>query len=147
MKRILPPILLLICIVLMSLLYIIFPFIKVIVYPLNLLGIFFVLLGISIAFIGSNKFKRVGTTEMTFNEPSILVTNGIYKISRNPMYLGLTTILVGVAIMFGNITSFVILVAFIVIINQWYIKYEEKVLEGKFGEEYLIYKSKVRRWI
>ncbi|MFL0249970.1 methyltransferase family protein [Clostridium neuense] len=147
MKRILPPTLLLICIGTMCLLHILIPFLKVIDYPINLLGILFILIGIWIDFAGSNIFKIANTTEMTFSEPSTLVTNGIYKISRNPMYLGLVQILVGVSIILGSITPFIIVIAFVVITDQWYIKFEEKVLKDKFGKEYLIYKSKVRRWI
>lgn len=147
MKRILPPTLLLICIGVMCLLHILIPFLKIIVYPLNLLGIFLILIGIWIAFTGSNMFKVANTTEMTFNEPSTLVTDGIYKISRNPMYLGFAQILVGFSIILGSVTPFIIVITFVVITDQLYIRYEEKVLEEVFGKEYLIYRSKVRRWI
>jgi protein-S-isoprenylcysteine O-methyltransferase Ste14 len=110
-------------------------------------GSFLILIGISIAYVGSNMFKAIGTTEMTFGQPSTLVTGGIYKITRNPMYLGLTQILIGTAIILSSITPFIIVIIFIVITNKVYIGYEEKVLEEKFGEEYVIYKTKVRRWI
>jgi protein-S-isoprenylcysteine O-methyltransferase Ste14 len=146
-KRILPPILLLICISVMCLLYILIPFMRIATYPLNLLGVFLILIGIRIAYVGSNMFKSIGTTEMTFGQPSTLVTDGIYKITRNPMYLGLTQILIGTAIILSSITPFIIVIIFIVITNKVYIGYEEKVLEEKFGEEYVIYKTKVRRWI
>jgi protein-S-isoprenylcysteine O-methyltransferase Ste14 len=120
---------------------------RIATYPLNLLGVFLILIGISIAYVGSNMFKAIGTTEMTFGQPSTLVTGGIYKITRNPMYLGLTQILIGTAIILSSITPFIIVIIFIVITNKVYIGYEEKVLEEKFGEEYVIYKTKVRRWI
>ncbi|SES97987.1 Phospholipid methyltransferase [Natronincola peptidivorans] len=131
----------------MSLLHLLFPNMRMISFPLNLLGMLPIALGLIITFAGAIKFKIVGTTEMTFDEPDLLVTEGIYKISRNPMYLGLGLILIGIGTITGNSAAFAISIAFFTITDQWYIRYEEGILEKKFGEDYITYKNKVRRWI
>ena len=76
-----------------------------------------------------------------------LVTTGLYKITRNPMYVGLLVILFGYGIWLGSLTPFLILPAFYWLITNMQIKPEERVLEEKFGQEYLDYKSKVKRWL
>lgn len=147
MKRILPPTLLVISISLMCLIHFMLPLLQIISYPLNLIGAVPIVIGIVITLAGSNMFKAADTTEMTFDEPSTLVTSGIYKISRNPVYLGFALMIVGVGIMLGSAISFVVAIAFIITTDRWYISYEEKMLKEKFGKDYLIYKSKVRRWM
>ena len=84
---------------------------------------------------------------MTFDEPNKLVTEGIYKITRNPMYLGFVLLLIGVAVILGSASVFSIVIIFSIITDLWYIRYEERALEKKFGSAYDTYKSKVRRWI
>ena len=91
--------------------------------------------------------KRTTPNPMKPEFTTGLVTNGLYKISRNPMYLGLLTILIGFAIYLGNLTSFLVLPAFYFVITEMQIKPEERMLEKKFSEEYLAYKNKVRRWL
>ena len=76
-----------------------------------------------------------------------IVTSGLYKISRNPMYVGLLTILIGYAVWLGSVTPFLLLPVFHFLITEMQIKPEERMLEQKFGEEYLDYKDRVRRWI
>ncbi|NIT57691.1 MAG: isoprenylcysteine carboxylmethyltransferase family protein [Aliifodinibius sp.] len=81
------------------------------------------------------------------NKASSLVTNGIYSISRNPMYVGLLLILGGYGFYLGNVLVFAMIPLFIAYMNRYQIMPEEKVMEEKFGEEYQKYKSEVRRWI
>lgn len=76
-----------------------------------------------------------------------LVTDGFYRYSRNPMYLGLLMLLKSWAIYLGSLTPFLILPLFILILTFSQIIPEEKILEEKFGQTYLDYKSKVRRWL
>ena len=91
--------------------------------------------------------KRTTPNPMKPQFTTGLVTNGLYKISRNPMYLGMLVILIGFAIYLGNLTAFLVLPAFYLVITEMQIKPEERMLEEKFGEEYLAYKRKVRRWL
>jgi protein-S-isoprenylcysteine O-methyltransferase Ste14 len=76
-----------------------------------------------------------------------IVTTGIYQFTRNPMYIGLLTVLSGYAIWLGAVTPFLLLPLFVVLITTQQIIPEEEMLEKKFGKEYLDYKAKVRRWL
>jgi len=76
-----------------------------------------------------------------------LVTAGLYKYTRNPMYVGLLTILFGYAVWLGSVTPFLVLPLFYWLITNMQIKPEERILEAKFGREYRDYKNKVRRWL
>jgi protein-S-isoprenylcysteine O-methyltransferase Ste14 len=78
---------------------------------------------------------------------SALVTGGMYQVTRNPMYLGLLLLLSGLAVYMGSLTPIVMLPMFVLVMNNQQIRHEERVLEEKFGEEYRIYKERVRRWL
>lgn len=78
---------------------------------------------------------------------SSLVTSGIYGHTRNPMYLGMLFILIAWALYLANILTFLVLPAFILYMNQFQIKPEERALTARFGREYLEYMSQVHRWI
>ncbi len=78
---------------------------------------------------------------------SDLVISGLYKVTRNPMYVGLQTILTGYAIWLGSLSPFFVLPLFYFIITEMQIKPEEAILEKKFGQDYLNYKNSVRRWL
>jgi len=95
MKKILPPALFLICIVIMIGLWWLFPITKFLKFPINLIGILLFLLGIGIAKHGSDVFEKKGTNIETFDDPDILISDGLFKISRNPMYLGFLIALLG----------------------------------------------------
>lgn len=81
------------------------------------------------------------------DKASDLVTDGIYRISRNPMYVGLLFILAGYAFYLANLLTFLLLLLFVMYMNRYQILPEEVVMEEKFGDEYLRYKSEVRRWL
>ena len=85
----------------------------------------------------TTKFKKVNR----------LITSGIYKYSRNPMYLGLLMIVMSTSIFYLNIFSITTPMLFYFWINRFQIKREEIFLTEKFGKEYLSYKNKTRRWI
>lgn len=126
-----------------------FPVAQLINDPLNKLGIVMMILAVFIDFSSLYLFfkKRTTPNPMKPEFTTGLVTNGFYKISRNPMYLGMLTILFGFAFYLGNLTAFLILPLFYIVITEMQIKPEEQMLEKKFGEEYLDYKSRVRRWL
>lgn len=76
-----------------------------------------------------------------------MVTNGLFKFSRNPIYLGFLISLLGVWVLLGIVLPILGCLLFILIINYWYISYEENEMEKQFGAEYREYKSRVNRWI
>ena len=92
-------------------------------------------------------FRINKTTIIPFQDSSFLITNGIYKYTRNPMYLGMLFVQFGIAIYFGSISPFIIPFLFIPIMNSRIIQHEEVMLEKQFGESYMIFKNSVRRWI
>jgi len=147
MKKLLPPQLFYISVAAMLLLNIYFPFAEFIYFPFNLYGILPLIAGFAIAIIGKEKFEEAGTNIKTFNQPDKLVTDGLFKYSRNPMYLGFISALFGICILLGSISPLIVVVTFAIITDRWYINFEERVLVNKFPQEYVSYKSKTRRWI
>ena len=84
---------------------------------------------------------------MTPSKTSSLVTTGLYRISRNPMYLGLLIILFGWALHLGSVSPLLVLPAFVFVLNKLQIEPEEIILAAKFGQQYMDYQRQVRRWI
>lgn len=76
-----------------------------------------------------------------------LLTIGIFRVTRNPMYLGMTMMLLAVALSFGTLPFYVAVAAYFAIMNQAFCPYEEAKLTAAFGEEYLQYSASVRRWL
>ena len=95
------------------------------------------------------KFIKSKTTinPIQFDKTNKLVTSGIFKYSRNPMYLGMLMIIISTSIFYLNIYSILTPFLFIFWINKFQIQREEVFLAEKFGKEYLSYKNKTRRWI
>ncbi|KKJ78118.1 membrane protein [Kiloniella litopenaei] len=148
MKKLLPPVLFLIFIILMAVLCWQQGSPHTIPDGYNLLAIPFIAGGLALAFSGSRLFKRKRTNIMTFGQPDVLVTEGVFRWSRNPMYLGFVTALLGFALLLGGAySSFALAVLFLVITDRWYITFEEKIMRKKFGPAYEAYCQKVRRWI
>ena len=78
---------------------------------------------------------------------SALVTGGIYRLTRNPMYLGLATLLTAWAIYLGNLAALAGVPLFILYMNRFQIAPEERALEARFGADYIAYRTRVRRWL
>ena len=113
------------------------------------LSILFVLIGLASALPSFRLFARKKTTISPFtpSETSVLLTEGMYRYSRNPMYLGLLLLVIAATIWFGTWFGIVISLFFILLINILQIISEEEALLQIFGEKYVEYKKKVRRWI
>lgn len=106
--------------------------------------------GILIAMAGIFSFRRKETTvnPLAPEKASSLVDEGVYEFTRNPMYLGLLLGIIAWAVLLSNWLTLIIFSSiFVVYMNLFQIRYEEEALESIFGEQYLAYKSKVRRWI
>ena len=118
--------------------------------PLQLeISIFILSVGILILINPVLKFKKSKTTinPIKFKKVNILVTSGIYKYTRNPMYLGMLMIVISSSIFYLNFYSILTPLFFYMWINRFQIKREEIFLTEKFGKEYLSYKNRTRRWI
>jgi protein-S-isoprenylcysteine O-methyltransferase Ste14 len=146
-KQLIAPVLASICLALMLLLYWLYPIGSLIRFPFNLTGLLFSGLGLTVCFVAQRQFKKVGTTLYPFNRPGKLVTGGLFRYTRNPMYLGLTIFLVGVWLLLGSLSPAVFVVAFLLIADRWYIPFEEGQLLAVFGAAYANYRSRTPRWI
>lgn len=102
-----------------------------------------------VAVLGVMTFRQARTTVNPFTPQaaSALVTSGIYRFTRNPMYLGMLLLLAGVAVFLGNAAALLLLPAFVGYMNQFQIKPEERALTAIFGPDFTVYRQKVRRWI
>jgi len=145
-RKVIPPVYLLITLLVMWLVQSVFPVYQLIDEPLAYAGILPVFFGISMAAISAGMFKKAGTGIEPFDEATYLVTSGFYRFTRNPMYMGMFLMLIGVAFLIGNIGALLPLPVFILIIRNNFVLGEERFLEAAFGQHYLDYKSEVRRW-
>lgn len=147
MKKIIPPFLFLICILFMVAFRNLIVIKEIIPDPINYAGIVLIIIGILMTIIVRKGFEKIDTEIHTFKNPRKLVTNGLFKFSRNPIYLGFTISLIGVWVLLGTILPIMGILIFIIITNNYYIPYEEQIMEETFGNEYRKYKLKVRKWI
>jgi len=115
----------------------------------DLISFIIFLIGVLILINPIFKFIKSKTTidPIKFKKVNKLITTGIYKYSRNPMYLGLLMIIISTSIFYLNIFSIITPILFYFWINRFQIKREEIFLKEKFGKEYLLYMTKTRRWI
>lgn len=113
----------------------------------QLLGGAVLVVGLALLVIAGGLFKRAGTDLIPFGEVSTLVTTGVYRYSRNPMYLGMTAILLGCAITVGATTALLVPPLFMLIIEWRYIRAEELLLQRLFPGEFADYRGRVRRWL
>jgi protein-S-isoprenylcysteine O-methyltransferase Ste14 len=143
-----PPIVLLLC---LGMAYGFSHYLPSLAMPLILSGLqwFIGIIGVLVALAGMWEFRKAKTTinPTSPEKASYLVSGGIYRVTRNPMYLGMQFILIAAIFKFGNYYGFIALPFFILYITQFQIKPEERIIEKIFGEEYCQYKKKVRRWL
>lgn len=109
------------------------------------------LFGLIISFLAKAALHKHRTTERSdqhsLPKATTLVTTGVYRFSRNPMYLGMAVLLIGWTLMLMNWLNIIGAIAFVGFITKFQILPEEKVLEYTFDDVYRHYKNKVRRWI
>jgi protein-S-isoprenylcysteine O-methyltransferase Ste14 len=117
--------------------------------PLRLpwLGAAVALAGLAIAVWGRRTFAKAGTTVKPFERSHLLVTSGPYRFTRNPMYLGLVSLLVGLALALGTPAPWAAALLLALVLHFRFIKNEERALAVSLGEPYRVYRRRVRRWI
>jgi protein-S-isoprenylcysteine O-methyltransferase Ste14 len=147
MKMLIPPVLFILCLALMVLLNRYWPWVVWSHAPWKFLGALPILTGLALGSSGWRRFRRRGTTIHAFSEAGTMVTDNIYRRTRNPMYLGLVLDLAGVWVLLGGLSPLLPLLVFVVAVDRWVIRWEEAALNRKFGPEYERYKSRTRRWI
>lgn len=113
----------------------------------EIFGYLLVLFGITIAILVATSFRRVGTAIEPWKPTTSIVTTGFYAWSRNPIYAGFCLINIGVGIASNSFWIFISFIPAAFFLYHIAIAKEETYLEEKFGDEYMDYKKKVRRWI
>lgn len=145
--KILPPTGLLVVLLFMLAMHFLFPITQIVSTFWRLLGIFPLGLGLLINYAADNQFHQAGTTVQPFEDSRRLVTDGLYRFSRNPMYLGMALVLLGAAFLLGSLVPFGLITLFVVWIHIQFIRREEEMLSTQFGQDWLEYKARVRCWI
>jgi protein-S-isoprenylcysteine O-methyltransferase Ste14 len=146
-KRIMPDGYFIILLILAISSHLIFPIVRIIFFPFNLLGIILIIIGILLTLWTNSVLLKNQTAIKPYEIPSFLITSGPFKFSRNPLYLGMALALFGVGVFLGSLSPFISPIIFVLLIDRAFVPMEEDNLEKKFRKEYLDYKKKVRRWI
>ena len=112
-------------------------------------ALIFCTVGLAIVLAGVLTFRRAKTTvnPLTPEATTTMVTSGIYRFTRNPMYLGFLFVLAGWAIYLSNLLAFALLPLFVWYMNRFQILPEERALGAKFSHAFTAYKRSVRRWV
>jgi protein-S-isoprenylcysteine O-methyltransferase Ste14 len=116
-------------------------------WTLKVVGIFFIIISIFFLARSLRQFIQSKNTVILIKPASSLQNTGIYRISRNPMYLGLAIVYLGITCILGNWWNIILFPLLFLIVQEYIIKQEEKYLELEFGQQYIEYKRTVRRWL
>jgi len=115
--------------------------------PIIIIGLGLIGLGFLLAFNSIARFIRAKTGVVPFSESTTLITEGFYKYTRNPMYVGMNSFLMGLILILKNPLNIIFLIIFFFVVRNMFVLKEEVQMEETFGEDYLTYKRKVRRWL
>ena len=147
-KRIIyPPVWLLLGLISIFALNELYPMIRFTSLIFQVLGGVVIVVGLLLLVTANGLFVRAGTDVIPFRNVSSLVTTGIYRFTRNPMYLGMAAVLLGCALTVGVVPALLVPLAFVVIVEARFIRQEEQMLRELFAEEYPAYCQRVRRWL
>lgn len=145
--RLVPPVWFLLALGLAIVLHRELPVVQLISAPWHWLGLLCLVPAALLGARGARALTSRKTTLNPYGEPTALVTDGPYRISRNPLYLSLALVLTGVAWFMGSLTPFLVVPAFMAVITALFIRREEAALAAAFGDSYRDYCGRVRRWL
>ncbi|MCD6308306.1 MAG: isoprenylcysteine carboxylmethyltransferase family protein [Candidatus Latescibacteria bacterium] len=147
MKKIMPPSYFFALLIFSIGAHFLLPVAKIVRPPLSYIGILLIIFGATINLWTDSLFKKAGISVKPADSPASFETGGPFRISRHPMYLGMVSVLLGVAALFGSLVTFLFPVLFIIFMELAFIPMEEAHCEQEFGDRYREYKGRVRRWI
>ena len=127
--------------------HLLIPLRQLVIFPYKLIGLLLVVAGYFLVSKTNAILARHQTSMQPFEPSTAFISTGPFRFSRNPIYLGMALILFGFAWVLGSVSSFAVVVGFVICISVLVIPDEERALEKAFNEEYLEYKRKVRRWV
>jgi protein-S-isoprenylcysteine O-methyltransferase Ste14 len=142
-----PPVYLVAALALMGALHWFFPLMVFWGEPWRYLGVALIALAVVFGFWAVGLFRKADTGVVPFSEAKALIVAGPYRYTRNPMYVGMTGILLGTGVLFGSLTPFLVVPVFVAWIQWRFIHAEEAMMAEVFGTSYAQYKLRVRRWI
>ncbi len=142
-----PPVWLVICLILIFVLDHYYPLLRFTGDAAMAFGSVVIVIGLLLLVLAGGLFRKADTEMIPFREVRALVTTGVYRYTRNPMYLGMALILLGTACTTGVVSGLAVPVLFMAIIEMRFIRPEEDMLRVVFGEEFDAYCGRVRRWI
>src|SRR5688572_30127091 len=145
--KVLPPVLMLIHLIAAFTLKWIIPLSIPAPQVVKVIGWVILAVGFSFAFAALRELNKANTSPIPHEPTTAIVTTGVYKSSRNPIYVGFVCAVIGLPLALGNYWGPIISPTMILLFNELIIKHEEAYLEKKFGDVYTSYKSRVRRWL
>ena len=110
-------------------------------------GTLFLTFGLALTISGFITQRRAGTDPIPFNPTTRIVVHGLYRFTRNPMYIGFALVTLGLATLADSEWMLLVIPIGLVLTDRLVVAREERYLERKFGDDYLAYKARVRRWI
>jgi protein-S-isoprenylcysteine O-methyltransferase Ste14 len=113
----------------------------------NVAGMTMVIVGLVAAFGALRQMIQAHTSPDPHSPTTSVVTTGVYRFTRNPIYVGYLCVLIGIPLIFGNYWGVILSPLQVILFNRLIIQHEEAYLSEKFGQEYLDYKARVWRWI
>jgi protein-S-isoprenylcysteine O-methyltransferase Ste14 len=145
--RCLPPFWFALAVAAMVALHLALPLARLIPPPWKWVGVLPLLAGLSLTLAAARIFRLRGTGIKPFSPATTLVTSGPYRFTRNPMYLGLVLMLIGLATLLGSLTPWLVIPPFAWWIDRRFIRHEEAMLETHFGQAFADLRRRVRRWL
>ncbi|MBY5754329.1 isoprenylcysteine carboxylmethyltransferase family protein [Rhizobium leguminosarum bv. viciae] len=115
--------------------------------PAGGLGSIVFLAGLALLIWAAATFRRAGTQVQLSRPTTTIVDEGPYRFTRNPIYIGMFLGLIGLAVAFDSLWLIILLAPFYLVIRYGVVAREEAYLERKFGDAYLAYKARIRRWL
>jgi protein-S-isoprenylcysteine O-methyltransferase Ste14 len=115
--------------------------------PWTLAGVVLAGLGVGLHVAATGTFRRYRTTVAALAPPNCLAVDGPFRFTRNPMYLGGVLMLLGLGVLLGSATPFLVVPLWMVLMQARFIRREEALLTRVFGEVYEAYSARVRRWL
>lgn len=146
-KPIQPPTYMMIAVVAMVVLHLAVPVAGLAQAPITWLGAPFIGVGLILNFWADRLFRKHRTTVKPFGRPTALVEEGPFQLSRNPMYLGMVLAAIGIAMLLGTLSPFLVVGALVWLFTSRFILVEEAALEDEFGDAWHAYRRKIRRWV
>lgn len=142
-----PPLYLILSLILMVILHSLIPIAELFTSTgYKSFGIVLLFTGFGLIIWGANMFRIYQTPIKPFDRPTYLIQTGLFKYTRNPIYLGMVIVVTGAAFFLGSLSSFLVIPLFFYMMHRRFVVREEEYLEEVFGEHYREYKDRVRRW-